>query len=54
MNENMLGVSKFIRSLKKYKLSKQQRKTLRGQAINGDLEGAKKGLEKLTTEKIYK
>ena len=49
-----LEVSKFIRLLKKYKLSKQQIKTLRGQAINGNLEGAKKGLEKLTTVKIYK
>ena len=49
MNENMLEVSKFIRLLNKYTLTKQQRKTLRGQAINGNLEGAKKGLEKLTT-----
>ena len=47
MNENILEVSKFIRLLKKYKLSKQQRKTLKGQAISGDLEGAKKGLAKL-------
>ena len=52
MNENMLEVSKFIRSLTKYKLSKQQKRTLRGQALSGDLEGAKKGLEKLTAVKI--
>jgi hypothetical protein len=53
MNDT-LEVSKFIRLLNKYTLTKHQRKTLRGQAINGDLEGAKKGLEKLTTVKIYK
>ena len=52
MNNNTLEVSKFIRLLNKYKLSKQQRKTIRGQAINGDIEGAKKGLEKLTAAKI--
>ena len=46
---NTLEVSKFIRLLNKYTLSKQQKKTLKGQAINGDLEGAKKGLEKLTS-----
>ena len=51
MTNTTLEVSKFIRLLKKYKLSKQQRKTIRGQAINGDLEGAKKGLERLTAEK---
>lgn len=39
----------FIESLKSYRdiLTKQQIKTLRGQAIHGDLDGAKKGLKKL-------
>lgn len=46
-----LEASKFIRLLNKYELSKQQKKTLKGQAINGNLKGAKKGLEKLTTVK---
>lgn len=39
----------FIESLKSYRdvLTKQQMKTLRGQAIHGDLDGAKRGLKKL-------
>jgi len=38
----------FINSLKKYReiLSKQVIKTLRGQDLSGNLEGAKKGLQK--------
>lgn len=44
-----MSINKFIRLLKQYKniLSKQQIKTMRGQALNGDLNGARKGLEKL-------
>ena len=42
----------FIRYLKTLNLTRQQKRTLRGQALSGDLEGAKKGLEKLTTVKI--
>lgn len=39
----------FIKELKQYKdlLPKQDFKTLRGQALAGDLLGARKGLEKL-------
>lgn len=42
-------MSEFIRELKKYRgiLPRNTIKTLRGQALNGDLEGAKKGLEKI-------
>ena len=36
---------RFIESLKFYELTSQQRKTLRGQVIAGDLEGAQKGLQ---------
>lgn len=36
---------RFIEALKFYELTSQQRKTLRGQAIAGDLEGAQKGLQ---------
>ena len=36
---------RFIEALKFYELTAQQRKTLRGQAIAGDLEGAQKGLQ---------
>lgn len=37
---------KFLMDLKQYKvvLPKQTMKTLKGQALSGDLEGAKKGL----------
>jgi len=37
----------FIKKLKDCNLTKQQLKTLKGQALNGDLEGAKKGLNKI-------
>lgn len=40
-------VWKFIKELGKSPLTTQQIKTLRGQALSGDLEGAKKGFEKL-------
>ena len=39
-------IDRFIGSLKHYRLTKQQIKTLRGQALAGDLAGAKKGLNK--------
>lgn len=41
-------MNRFIKSLKNYRsrLPSNILKTIRGQALNGDLEGAKKGLEK--------
>lgn len=39
-------IDSFIGSLKHYQLTKQQIKTLRGQALAGDLAGARKGLQK--------
>ncbi len=44
-----MNKQKFIKDLKKYKnkLSKQTTKTLRGQALSGDLIGARKGLKKV-------
>ena len=39
-------IDRFIGSLKHYQLTKQQIKTLRGQALAGDLAGAQKGLKK--------
>lgn len=44
-------VSKFIKDLDRYNLTKQQKKTLRGQALKGDLEGAIKGLRTITTRR---
>ena len=37
---------KFIRSLRHYPLTRQQVKTLRGQALSGDVAGAIKGLRR--------
>ena len=46
--ENCINdVQRFVRKLQKVNITKQQRETLRGQAINGDLEGAEKGLNKI-------
>lgn len=45
---------KFIKDLKKYRreIPKQQLKTIRGQALSGNLEGAKLGLKKISKERI--
>jgi len=42
-------VENFISELREYRciLPKNMIKTLRGQALSGDIDGAKKGLEKL-------
>lgn len=44
----------FLRELRKYEdhLTKQQFKTLRGQVLNGDCVGAKKGLEKILNRRM--
>lgn len=43
----------FLKRLKIFKkvLTAQERKTLKGQALSGDIEGAKKGLDKLLKQK---
>jgi len=43
----MNNISYFINELKQYRniLSKQTIRTLKGQALSGDLEGARKGLK---------
>lgn len=41
----------FIKSLKDSNLTRQQIKTLRGQALSGDVDGAIKGLEKILKRK---
>ncbi len=43
-------IDQFFISLKQGKLTKQQLKTLRGQALAGDLAGAKKGLMKVVAK----
>lgn len=42
----------FIRSLKNLPLTRQQKRTLKGQAIAGDLDGAAKGLDKIIKQAI--
>lgn len=45
-------IDMFIRSLKNLPLTRQQKRTLRGQAIAGDLDGATKGLNKIIKQAI--
>ena len=45
------GIKRFLRQLKDYGLTRQQIKTLRGQALAGDIDGAIKGLERLLERK---
>ena len=40
-------VQGFIRSLKAYNLTTHQKKTLKGQALKGNLKAAEKGLKKI-------
>lgn len=40
-------VNEFIRSLRHEDLTTQQKRTLKGQALSGDLKGAQKGLERI-------
>ena len=49
----MEEIQRFIRSLRYYRLTSQQRKTLRGQALSGNLAGAKAGLQKITRKGAY-
>lgn len=49
----MYSVNDFMVELKQYRhlLSKQTIKTIRGQALAGDITGARKGLEKVLNKK---
>lgn len=44
-----MAVNEFVNGLKAYIgiITRQQLLTLRGQALSGDIEGAKKGLERI-------
>lgn len=48
-----IEVKIFLADLMKHQLSKQQIKTLRGQALSGDLTGAHMGLERLSVKKQF-
>lgn len=45
------GIKRFLRQLKDQGLTRQQIKTLRGQALAGDIDGAIKGLERILGRK---
>lgn len=45
-------VQECFKLLKRYKLTKQQYKTFKGQILSGDIEGFKKGLFKLKLKQI--
>lgn len=47
-------MKEFLVALKRAQITSQQRKTLRGQALAGDLEGAKRGLQRLLSIKESK
>jgi len=49
MENNYHEINSFIKVLRSQlgKLTKQQMHTLKGQALSGDLDGAKKGLSRL-------
>lgn len=47
---SMDEVQAFIRALKYYRLTSQQRKTLRGQALAGNLLAAQTGLTKIVSK----
>ena len=46
-------MNEYIKLLKKYRkrLTRQQLLTLRGQVLNGDIDGFKKGLQKVLSKK---
>lgn len=43
-------IQEFIRSLRYHRLTSQQRKTLRGQALAGNLPAAKAGLRRIVSK----
>lgn len=49
---NYIAINSFVKGLNKYGLSKQQLKTLKGQALKGDLVAAEKGLDKLLMRRV--
>ena len=50
--EAYMRCNQFTDLLKRSTLTEQQKRTLRGQALHGDLEGARKGYRRLTTMEV--
>jgi len=53
MSMNQRDIYDFIRSLKNYPLTLQQKKSLRGQSLAGDLVGAIKGLNRISMQNHF-
>lgn len=53
MKEN-INLNQFLKKLRKHKnhIERNTFKTIRGQAINGDLEGARRGLMKILDKEM--
>lgn len=51
MEQDFVAVNKFIRALRGSQLTAQQKRTLKGQALGGDLQGALKGYQRLLSAK---
>lgn len=49
---NRYAINRFIKELKSHNLTSQQMKTLRGQALAGDLDGARKGLARIKAKAV--
>lgn len=48
--DDYLKAAMILRHIKVSRLTPQQKRTLRGQALHGDIEGAWKGFERLSME----
>ena len=51
MEQNFVAINRFIKSLKGSQLTAQQKRTLKGQALGVDLQGALKGYQRLQSAK---
>ena len=51
MEQNFVAVNRFVKTLRGSQLTAQQKGTLKGQAVAGDLEGALKGYQRLLSAK---
>lgn len=51
MEQDFVAINKFIKTLRGSQLTAQQKRTLKGQAVAGDLQGALKGYQRLLSAK---
>lgn len=52
--DRFLNAHKFLEYLKRHdsEITRQEFRTIRGQALNGDIEGAKKGLDNILYSRV--